>query len=68
MQHANSLISQYIAQNKNLHYLDLATPLLDQHGRPDDNLFIEDKLHLNQKGYDIWTKLLKTKLTQILQP
>ncbi len=68
MQHANSLISQYIAQNKNLHYLDLAAPLLDKYGRPDDKLFLEDKLHLNQKGYDIWTNLLKTKLTEILHP
>lgn len=68
MQQANSLINQYIAQDKNLHYLDPATPLLDKSGKPDDSLFLADKLHLNQKGYDIWTNLLKTKLTQILQP
>ena len=68
MQKANSLIRQYVAQNKKLYYLDLATPLLDNNGRPDDNLFLQDKLHLNEKGYDIWTNLLKTKLTQILQP
>jgi lysophospholipase L1-like esterase len=68
MQQANSLINQYIEQNKKLYYLDLATPLLDKNGRPDKNFFVADKLHLNQKGYDIWTKLLKTKLTEILQP
>ncbi len=68
MQQANSLISRYIAQNENLHYLDLATPLLDKSGKPDDSLFLADKLHLNQKGYDIWTNLLKTKLTEILPP
>ncbi|UCF42478.1 MAG: hypothetical protein JSV99_07695, partial [Planctomycetota bacterium] len=68
MQQANSLIRQYIEQNKNLHYLDLATPLLDKSGKPDDRLFLADKLHLNQKGYHIWTNLLKTKLTKILPP
>jgi lysophospholipase L1-like esterase len=68
MQQANSLINQYIEQNKNLYYLDLAAPLLHKDGKPDDNFFVDDKLHLNQKGYDIWTKLLKTKLTEILQP
>jgi lysophospholipase L1-like esterase len=67
MQKANSLISQYVAQNENLHYLDLATPLLDKDGRPDKNFFVADKLHLNQKGYDIWTNLLKTKLAEIRQ-
>jgi lysophospholipase L1-like esterase len=68
MQKANSLIKQYAAKNEKLYYLDLATPLLDKSGNPDDNLFLADKLHLNQKGYDIWTNLLKTELTQILQP
>ncbi|MHC4159290.1 MAG: GDSL-type esterase/lipase family protein [Planctomycetota bacterium] len=67
MQKANSLISQYVAQNKKLYYLDLAAPLLDKNGRPDENLFVGDKLHLNEKGYDIWTKLLKSKLTEIVQ-
>jgi lysophospholipase L1-like esterase len=60
MQKANSLINQYSEQNSKLHYLDLAAPLLDKDGRPDDNFFVADKLHLNQKGYDIWTNLLKS--------
>ena len=67
MQRANSLIRQYIAQNKKLYYLDLATPLLDKNAAPDEDLFVEDKLHLNEKGYDIWTRLLKSKLTEIVQ-
>ncbi len=68
MQRANSLIRKYVAQNKKLYYLDLATPLLDKNAAPNESLFLEDKLHLNEKGYDIWTSLLKTKLTEIVQP
>jgi heat shock protein HslJ len=67
MQQANSLIKQYCRKDKKLYYLDLATPLLNKDGKPDDNFFVEDKLHLSEKGYAVWTKLLKEQLAAIDQ-
>ena len=58
MKEANNLIEQYSQSNPNLIYFDGAGPLLNSEGKPDDNLFKSDKLHLNEKGYEIWTKLL----------
>ena len=58
MDEANNMIRKFSDKNLRLFYFDGAAPLLDNNGEPKDELFLEDKLHLNSKGYDIWTKLL----------
>ena len=37
-----------------VHYIDVATPFLKADGTVMTDIFVEDNLHLNQKGYDIW--------------
>jgi lysophospholipase L1-like esterase len=32
--------------------------MLNVEGKPMENLFVEDKLHMNEKGYAIWQKLI----------
>jgi len=39
-------------------YVDVATPMFDDEGNPRAELFREDGLHLNEKGYRIWTEIL----------
>jgi len=44
----------------NTKYIDLFSTLLDQQGDIKENLFEGDRLHLNNKAYELWTKdLLK---------
>ncbi|ETX11060.1 cyclic nucleotide-binding protein [Marinomonas ushuaiensis DSM 15871] len=44
----------------NTKYIDLFSTLLDQQGEIKENLFEGDRLHLNNKAYELWTKdLLK---------
>ena len=38
----------------NITYLDVWKPMLDKKGDPKADLFVEDNLHMNEKGYDIW--------------
>ena len=38
--------------------------LLDSKGQPDESLFVEDRLHLNDAGYARWTKLLRPHLVK----
>ena len=40
--------------------------MLDNQGQPLETLYVEDLLHLSQKGYNIWTKVIGQKLEQHL--
>jgi lysophospholipase L1-like esterase len=42
-----------------LAYVDTATPLLGADGHPRPDLFLDDGLHLNEKGYALWTATLQ---------
>ncbi|NOX90551.1 MAG: hypothetical protein GXO77_16220 [Calditrichaeota bacterium] len=65
MHEVNQLIKKYNEKHKKLYYADLATPLLNAEGKPDENLFIEDGLHLNQNGYARWKKELQPLLKEL---
>jgi lysophospholipase L1-like esterase len=43
---------------KNFFYADVWTPMLDEKGELKRNLFLEDNLHMNRAGYDIWKKVI----------
>lgn len=65
MKEANQLIKKYNEQHERLHYVDLATPVLNDQGTPDDSLFRDDLLHLNEAGYDRWNKVLRPVLKEL---
>lgn len=50
---ANRMVKEYAEEQPNLGYADLAMPLLDDTGVPKD-VFIDDGLHLNERGYQLW--------------
>lgn len=56
---ANALIADVCATDQRLTFVDVHTPMLDANGEPQADLFVEDRLHLNAKGYALWTKLLR---------
>jgi lysophospholipase L1-like esterase len=62
MKKANELIEAYCKSKDNLQYMDMASCLLDKNGIPMDDLFKSDRLHLNDKGYEIWAKKLRAVL------
>jgi lysophospholipase L1-like esterase len=55
---ANTLIQQYAARDRRLAYIDVFTPMLGSDGRPRAELFVEDKLHLNEAGYALWKQVV----------
>lgn len=57
MLEANRLIREYSADHPNLDYADLATPLLGDDGSPLD-VFVDDGLHLDERGYFLWQQAL----------
>jgi lysophospholipase L1-like esterase len=60
---ANLLIKKYLAKDKNAYFANIV-PKMMQKKRPNPALFIADKLHMNQRGYEIWAKTLKKYLVK----
>ena len=58
----NQLIEQYLSKQKNAQFVDVWKPMLGKDGKPRPELFIEDNLHMNAKGYAIWQKLIQPTL------
>jgi lysophospholipase L1-like esterase len=54
MEQANDLIRNFIAERAHAAFVDVYHLMLTPDGRPIDNLFVGDKLHMNEKGYKIW--------------
>jgi len=65
MNKVNNKIKLLSKKEKNLIYVDTATPLLDASGKPDDHLFLEDRLHLNELGYKEWNQVLHPVLEEL---
>jgi lysophospholipase L1-like esterase len=58
---ANNLVKNFLGGQKNVTFLDIYTPMLkDGKSRPE--LFLDDRLHMNEKGYAIWEKKLNRHL------
>ena len=54
MVEANASIKDLCDDNELLIYLDVATSMLAEDGTPRPDIFIDDDLHMNDKGYDLW--------------
>jgi lysophospholipase L1-like esterase len=67
MNEANMMIKDFSGKNGRLFYFDSATPLLDSDGKPNPAFFLKDQLHLNDKGYEIWTKLIRPIINEALE-
>jgi lysophospholipase L1-like esterase len=50
------------------HFIKTSKFFLGIDGRPNDALFLEDRLHLNREGYRLWSRLIKGALDSDLPP
>ena len=64
-QETNELYKQVVATDSRLHFIDVATPLLKANGQVMDDVFIDDGLHLNDKGNRIWAAAIKAVLMKV---
>ncbi|MEQ9565373.1 MAG: GDSL-type esterase/lipase family protein, partial [Pseudomonadales bacterium] len=51
--------------NPLVYYVDVATPLLNADGTVRTDIFVEDDLHLNDKGNEIWGRTIKAALMPV---
>ncbi len=54
----NNMLRALAATDERLIYIDIATPMLDVSGKPLVDVFLKDELHMNQKGYKIWSSVV----------
>jgi lysophospholipase L1-like esterase len=55
---ANTLIEAFLEKQKNTVFIDIFSPMIkDGKSRPE--LFVEDLLHMNDKGYAIWEETVR---------
>jgi lysophospholipase L1-like esterase len=58
MKKTNELLKARCDANPLLTFIDVATPMLDENGEVLPDIFIQDNLHLNEKGYGIWSEAI----------
>lgn len=61
-QQTNELIREWSASQLHLYFIDTAADLLGDDGVPNPENYIIDGLHLSDKGYEIWTDIIKPRL------
>jgi lysophospholipase L1-like esterase len=54
----NKQLEAWTKRKKRVRYADVWSAMLDSQGNVRQDIFIEDGLHLNEKGYAIWTSVL----------
>jgi hypothetical protein len=67
MREFNNQIEEFCEKRADFYFLDTATPLLRENGRPDPIYFAEDELHLNENGYMLWNQLLEPLLHELAE-
>ena len=58
----NRLLTERCQADKYATFLDVEKPMLNADGQPRAELFRDDKLHLNDAGYELWNSLLRPHL------
>ena len=58
----NNSIKLLASEDAYLEYIDVWDSMLNEDGSRMPELYIEDGLHMNKKGYEVWTKLVRKSL------
>lgn len=59
MQALNAEMNTMALSKDNVTFISVWEKMLDKNEQPNESLFIEDRLHMNAKGYKIWKKSMK---------
>ena len=55
----NQKLKEYCLAKEDVEFVSTWEALTDADGNPRPELYIEDQLHLNGKGYEIWTEIFR---------
>lgn len=60
----NALVNATAVDNERLAFVDVDAPMLGTDGRPRQELFVQDGLHLSEAGYKVWAELVRPHLSE----
>jgi lysophospholipase L1-like esterase len=60
----NNKLERFCNRKKQIEFVNVWAPMVDKSGNVLPDLFIEDGLHMNKKGYDIWGETIRGFLIQ----
>lgn len=63
----NRLIEDITRTSETLSFINVFDEMLGPDGSPQEELFVGDRLHMNETGYAIWTAIVNHHLRQIAQ-
>ena len=63
MMDANQRISSFLSHKKKTTFVDIWDAMLEN-GEPKKDIFREDNLHMNAKGYAIWIEKMKSVISE----
>ena len=59
---ANALIRDICTTGQNTKFIDVFPEMTGPDGLPKPDIFVEDQLHMNSKGYEIWKRVVGSEL------
>jgi hypothetical protein len=63
---ANILIQKACKRKNHTYFISTKSYFLNPSGLPKDELFREDRLHLNEEGYKVWTSVIRKELERVI--
>jgi len=59
---ANALVAEFARQQPKVEYIDVFSHMLGADGLPRPEIFSADRLHMNERGYELWTQIIQRHL------
>lgn len=59
MEETNNLIKTFLEKQENTAFINVYLKILKADGTPMNDIFVQDNLHMNVKGYAIWQKIIE---------
>jgi lysophospholipase L1-like esterase len=55
----NRLVEDYCRAGDNLAFINVFPHMLGEDGQPRPEIFSADRLHMNERGYALWTRIVR---------
>lgn len=62
---ANQMIEEFTRTDRRLDFIDVFPAMLGADGQPKPDIFLADRLHMNERGYAIWREIVSGHLLNI---
>lgn len=63
----NARLREIALSTPNTYFIATAGHFLDPTGHPRSELFVDDRLHLNSEGYQLWSNLIRRRLEEVFR-